>query len=97
MYIKPFNISIIIKYSALILCCYFTFATTASAMIGEVNIDQFVWYHYAIISGFALGLIIPLTRSLTVSVLIALIALYAVVEMLIAFDFVSAEWPRAED
>lgn len=85
------------KTAGAILVCLFLFAASANAMIGTIHIDQFMWYHYAIVGAFALGLMVPSMRSTTLSILIALIALYVIVEMLVAFDFVSAEWPRAED
>lgn len=85
------------KYILPLLYITFLFTPTAHALIGKVNINQFVWYHYTIIGAFALGVIIPASRSLTLSILIALFALYIVIEMLIAFDFVSDNWPRAED
>lgn len=85
------------KWGFLILCIYFMLSDDAYALIGRVKLEEFVWYHYAIVGAFILGLIFPPTRSVTLSIVIALIALYAVIEMLVAFDFVSDEWPRAED
>lgn len=66
-------------------------------MIGRIDIAELVWYHYTILGCFALGLIVPSSRAMTMSIIIALIALYAIIEMLVAFDFVSTEWPRSED